>query len=113
MKKLIRTILDRIEARLRKMCGAINPNRRVTVIMILFVLFAAVNLWVMFRAIYNIGREEQQQEQIQITPIETPDFELDTDPTSEMTRGMEQYFNQHFNSEKDDTTTIQQGQTEP
>lgn len=111
MKKLIGKFLDRFEEALRKVCGRITPDKRVTVIVIVFVLFAAVNLWVMFRAIYNIGREIN--EQLMIDPIEAPDFSLDGEQPSELTRGMEEYFKRNFNIQDNDTTTIEQGQTEP
>lgn len=53
-----------------------------------------------FRAIYDIGRDDAPREVIEITPIEIPDF-TGTDSQEEMVRGMEEFFNR-FNSEEDE-----------
>jgi len=47
-----------------------------------------------FRAIYDIGREDARQDIIRITPLEVPDF-VPADTLSDMkVREMEEFFNQ-------------------
>lgn len=103
MKKLFGKLRDGIEDCLRKVCGKISPDRRAITIVVLLIIFAAVNFWVTFRAIYSIGREERRQEVIEITPVEIPDFELGEEEPTELQLELEQYFKQHFNTEDDDT----------
>lgn len=113
MKKLIQKLRDGLEDWLRKLCGKITPDKRVIAIAVLMVLFAALNIWITFRAIYNIGREDARMDVIEITPIHIPDFDLDGQEPSELQQGIEEYFKQNFNTEDNDTTDIEQGQTEP
>lgn len=76
MKKIIEKIRDYIDGGLREMCGRMSPDKRFITIIALGGLFAIVNIYVTFRAIYNIGREDARREQIEITPLSTPDFPL-------------------------------------
>lgn len=112
MKKIIKRFRDWLEDGLRGVCGRMTPDRRVITIAVLMVVFAAVNIWVTFRAIYNIGREDNRIERIEIPPLDVPDFDLGGEYPSELERGFNELFNQP-NTEQNDTTTIQQGQTEP
>ena len=66
MKKLIQKARDGFEDLIRRICGRITPDRRVGVIVVLFVVFAVVNIWVTFRAIYSIGRENTRIEKIEL-----------------------------------------------
>ena len=53
-----------------------------------------VNFYMIFRAIYDIGREDARQDIIRITPLEVPDF-VPADTLSDMkVREMEEFFNQ-------------------
>lgn len=98
MKKFIQKIKDFGEIRLKGLCERISPEKRVMTIVILFALFALVNFYMIFRAIYDIGREDAGQEILQIVPIEVPDFTpADTLP-NEKVQEMEEFFNQ-FNSD--------------
>ena len=57
-------------------------------------LFALVNFYMIFRAIYDIGREDIRQDVIRITPLEVPDF-VPADTLSDVKiREMEEFFNQ-------------------
>jgi hypothetical protein len=49
MQKLIEII--------KKVCGNIPPERRIAVIVALFSIFAAINIFVVASAIYSIGRD--------------------------------------------------------
>ena len=53
-----------------------------------------MNFYMIFRAIYDIGREDARQDIIRITPLEVPDF-VPADTLSDMkVREMEEFFNQ-------------------
>lgn len=95
IKETFIRVKDAADDRLRSFCGALTPEKRLAAILILGALFAVVNFYMIFRAIYDIGREV-----IEITPIEVPDF-TGTDSQEEMVRGMEEFFNQ-FNTEEDE-----------
>lgn len=60
------------EDRLRRMCGAMNPDTRVFVTVALFLLFAALSLWGTVSAIYRLGRSEG--ERLRIEHIERPEL---------------------------------------
>lgn len=95
IKETFIRVKDAADDRLRSFCGALTPEKRLAAILILGALFAVVNFYMIFRAIYDIGREV-----IEITPIEVPDF-TGPDSQEEMVRGMEEFFNR-FNTEEDE-----------
>jgi len=103
MRKIINEIKDWIEDRLRRICAPMGPGTRILVILILCGVFAVVNFYIMFRAIYNIGREDRKWELID-SPIEIPDFKLQDEVPDSLQLEMEHFFYEHFNSEKNDTT---------
>lgn len=104
MKKVISKIKDRIEDSLRSICAPMGPGTRILVIVILIAVFAAINFYITFRAIYNIGREDKQWEQISL-PIAIPDTESENEEEpGELQKEMEDFFNEHFKSEENDTT---------
>lgn len=104
MKKIIDKIKDRVEDFLRSICAPMGPGTRILVIMVLVVVFAAINLYVTFRAIYNIGREDKQWEQIDL-PVVSPDSESKYEKKpDELKKEMEDFFNEHFKPEENDTT---------
>ena len=55
IRKWIKRAGERIEDRLRRVCGAISPDKRVIAIITLFVLFAALSLYSTVSAIYSLG----------------------------------------------------------
>ena len=62
--------------------------------MVLASLFAVGNFYMIFRAIYDIGREDARQDVIEIELLEIPDFvPADTLPDRRI-REMEEFFNQ-------------------
>lgn len=71
---MVRELLHRagewIEDRLRHMCGALSPDKRVFAVVMLFVLFACLSLYTTVRAIYLIGRGDG--EQLRIEHIQRP-----------------------------------------
>lgn len=94
-EKIIRT-RDAADDRVRSFCGALTPEMRLATILILGALFAVVNFYMIFRAIYDIGHEDVPQEKVVITPVEIPDYS-DSGSQDETVRGMEEFFKQ-FNS---------------
>lgn len=94
-------IRDLAEEKLRGVCAGLSPEKRVITIVVLTVLFALGNFYMIFRAIYEIGREDARREVIEITPLDIPDFvPADTLPDREI-REMEEFFNQ-FNKKDDE-----------
>ena len=55
IRKWIKRAGERIEDRLRHLCGALSPDMRVYAIVTLFVLFAALSLYSTVSAIYSGG----------------------------------------------------------
>lgn len=74
MKKMLVKIRDLAEEKLRGVCAGLSPEKRVITIVVLTVLFALGNFYMIFRAIYDIGREDAKREVIEITPLDIPDF---------------------------------------
>lgn len=82
-----------IGGRLRCLCDRFTPRQRAIVVIVMASLFALV-FYMIFRAIYDIGREDARQDIIRITPLEVPDF-VPADTLSDMkVREMEEFFNQ-------------------
>ena len=55
------------------MCRAFSGKENVAVI-VPAVLFALGNFYLIFRAIYDIGREDVQRDIIEIAPLDIPDI---------------------------------------
>ena len=98
MKKMLVKIRDLAEEKLRAACAGMSPEKRVITIVVLTVLFALGNFYMIFRAIYDIGREDAKREVIEITPLDIPDFIQADTLTDSKIREMEEFFNQ-FNKE--------------
>lgn len=98
MKKMLVKIKDLVEEKLRGVCAGLNPEKRVITIVVLTVLFALGNFYMIFRAIHDIGREDAKREVIEITPLDIPDFIQADTLTDSKIREMEEFFNQ-FNKE--------------
>lgn len=65
IRKWIKCAGERIEDRLRSVCGAMNPDFRVYAIATLFVLFAALSLYSTVSAIYSLGRSDGERIRIE------------------------------------------------
>ncbi len=98
MKKMYVKTKQQVSERLRGLCDRLSPQNRLIAIIVLAVLFALANFYMIFRAIYDIGHENATQELIQITPIEVPEFVPADTLSYEKIREMEEFFNQ-FNSD--------------
>ena len=65
IRKWIKRAGERIEDRLRRVCGAISPDKRVIAIITLFVLFAALSLYSTVSAIYSLGCSDGERIRIE------------------------------------------------
>lgn len=65
IREWIKCAGERIEDRLRRVCGAMNPDIRVYAIVTLFVLFAALSLYSTVSAIYSLGRNDGERIRIE------------------------------------------------
>ena len=94
MRKMYVKFKDCIGGRLHGLCDRLTPRQRTIAVIVMASLFALVNFYMIFRAIYDIGREDDRQDIIRITPLEVPDF-VPADTLSDMkVREMEEFFNQ-------------------
>lgn len=94
MRKMFVKIRDLAGEKLRGICAGLSPEKRMMTIVVMAVLFALGNFYMIFRAIYDIGREDAKREVIEIAPLDIPDFvPADTLPEGKI-REMEDFFNQ-------------------
>lgn len=63
--KKINMVGEWITAILRRMCGRITPDKRVAVIVTMFLLFAGLSLYFTVSSIYRFGRGDGEKLQIQ------------------------------------------------
>lgn len=76
-------------------------KKRMLAVIVPAVLFALGNFYLIFCAIYDIGREDVQRDIIEIAPLDIPDIvPADTIPDEKM-QEMEDFFNQ-FNQEENE-----------
>lgn len=75
MKDFFREIGYWIEDRLKDLCGEITPDKRLTVILIMLLLFTILNLYITFTSIANWGREQERKEQLKIEHIKKLELE--------------------------------------
>lgn len=59
-KKRSEKAADALQDRFRALCGEITPGKRLTVILTVLAVCTAVNLYITFKAIYNLGRDSQK-----------------------------------------------------
>lgn len=79
---------------MRGLCAGLSPEKRVITIVVLAVLFAVGNFYMIFRDIHDIGREDAKQEIIKIEPLNIPDFVPADTLSDRKIREMEEFFNQ-------------------
>lgn len=65
MRKFIVKAQDWVDDRLRSMCGRITPEKRLFVILAMFVVFGFMSIYIFVSAIYNIGRNDGRQMKIE------------------------------------------------
>jgi len=94
MRKMYVKIKDCIGGRLRGLCDRLTPRQRAVAVIVMASLFALVNFYMIFRAVYDIGREDARREVIEIEPLDIPDFVPADTLSDRKVREMEEFFNQ-------------------
>ena len=73
IRKQINRFRDWSEDNLRRLCGRITPEKRLVVLLVMFVLFGASSLYIFASAIYEIGKYEGRRiEHIEALPLKSP-----------------------------------------
>lgn len=83
-----------IGSRLRDLCDRLSPQQRTATVLVAAALFALGNFYMIFRAVYDIGREDARREVIEIEPLDIPDFVPADTLSDDRIREMEEFFNQ-------------------
>ncbi|WP_455996301.1 TraL conjugative transposon family protein [Phocaeicola barnesiae] len=94
MRKTYVKIKDFIGGRLRGLCNRLSPRQRTATVLVAAALFALGNFYMIFRAVYDIGREDARREVIEIEPLDIPDFVPADTLSDRKVREMEEFFNQ-------------------
>lgn len=74
--KYVRKVQDWVDEKLRRLCGRITPEKRLAVILTMFVVFGFGSIYIFVSAIYNIGKNEGQRieiEHIQMLELQRKD----------------------------------------
>lgn len=69
MKERLKELGYWFEDKLKSLCGEITPDKRLTVVLIMLLLFTVLNLYFTFTAISNWGRDQERKDQIKIEHI--------------------------------------------
>lgn len=75
MKERIKELGCWLEDKLKGLCGEITPDKRLTVIIIMLLLFTILNLYFTFTAISNLGKQQERKEQLKIEHIKQLELE--------------------------------------
>ena len=75
MKERIKELGYWIEDKLKDICGEITPDKRLTVIIIMLLLFTILNLYFTFTSISNWGKQRERLDQLKIEHIKQLDME--------------------------------------
>ena len=87
-------IKDFIGGRLRGLCDRLSPRQRTATVLVAAALFALGNFYMIFRAVYDIGRGDARREVIRIVPLDIPDIVPADSLSDGRIREMEEFFNQ-------------------
>lgn len=87
-------IKDFIGGRLRGLCDRLSPRQRTATVLVAAALFALGNFYMIFRAVYDIGREDARREVIRIEPLDIPDIVPADSLSDGRIREMKEFFNQ-------------------
>jgi len=75
MKERLKEIGYWLEDKLKDLCGEITPDKRITVILIMLLVFTIGNLYFTFSTIHNWGKESEKRKQLKIDHIKQPELE--------------------------------------
>lgn len=62
---LITKVQDWVDEKLRHLCGQITPEKRLVIILLMFLFFGGMSIYITVSSIYNIGKRDGQQLQIE------------------------------------------------
>lgn len=62
---LITKVQDWADEKLRYLCGRITPGKRLVVVLVMFLFFGGMSIYITVSSIYNIGKRDGQQLQIE------------------------------------------------
>ena len=65
IKRKIKALSDRIEDGLRSLTGRISPDGRVFIILVMLILFGGGSIYMTVSSIYNMGKRNGKQMQIE------------------------------------------------
>lgn len=65
IRRTVTKIQNWAEEKLRHLCGRITPEKRLAVILVMFVVFGITSLYIFVSAIYQIGKNEGQRIEIE------------------------------------------------
>lgn len=65
IRRIVSKIQDWTEDKLRQLCGRITPEKRLAVILVMFLVFGITSLYIFVSAIYQIGKNEGQRIEIE------------------------------------------------
>lgn len=63
--RFIRKVQDWVDDKLRQLCGRITPEKRLAVLLTMFLFFGIASVYIFVSAIYNIGKNEGQRIEIE------------------------------------------------
>lgn len=75
MKERIKELGYWLEDKLKDLCGEITPDKRLTVILIMLLLFTILNLYFTFTSISNWGKEQERKDQLKIEHMKQLELE--------------------------------------
>ncbi|MCD7900278.1 MAG: TraL conjugative transposon family protein [Bacteroides sp.] len=64
-KNFFRNVGENIEDFLRRLCGEITPDKRVIVIVTMFILFGGLSIYMTISSIYNFGKDKGRRLEIE------------------------------------------------
>lgn len=94
MRKTYVKIKDFVGGRLHCLCDRLSPRQRTAAVIVMASLFALGNFYMIFRAVYDIGRGDARREVIRIEPLDIPEFVPADSLSDGKIREMEEFFNQ-------------------
>lgn len=62
---LISKVQDWVDEKLRHLCRRITPEKRLVIILLMFLFFGGMSIYITVSSIYNIGKRDGQQLQIE------------------------------------------------
>lgn len=80
VREKISSLRKRLEARLRRLCEALSPDKRIVVTLVLLSVLTALSLYFMVSSIYHIGKGDDSSIRIRhIERLKLEDRTNDTD----------------------------------